>query len=285
MSRGELADKVERKARVLDRAAATAEQAAAKLAAKAAQIDEVSARLAALDLWTRPEPGARRPRFTRDDIARAALHIADGEGFDALSMRRLASELDAGTMTLYHYVRTKDELLVLLLDAVMAELIVPDGELPADWRAALMTIARRSRDALTRHPWTLDIREDPAPGPNGVRHFDQSMQAVAGLDVPLADRVELITAVDEYVFGHCLFERQNEAAAEVGGEQGMLDYVEGLIDSGGYPALAAMRDGVGLDRLWHDIEQAMHRPDRFERNLGRLLDGFEASFRAGRHPR
>ena len=51
--------------------------------------------------------GSRKPRFSRDDIARAALRIADAEGFDALSMRRLAAELDAGTMTLYHYVRPR----------------------------------------------------------------------------------------------------------------------------------------------------------------------------------
>ena len=275
-----IADKVERKAAVLDRAAARAEQAAAKLAAKAVQIDSMSERLAALDLWTRPEPAARRPRFTRDEIAQAALRIADAEGFDALSMRRLAAELDAGTMTLYHYVRTKDELLVLLQDAVFAEIIVPPGELPTDWRGALTAIARRSRDALARHPWTLDIREDPAPGPNGVRHFDQSMQAVSALDVPLADRIELITAVDEYVFGHCLFERQNQAATSASRDRSMIDYVEGLLDSGGYPTLAAMRDAHGLEPVWRDVERAMHRADRFDRNLARLLDGFEAGFNA-----
>ena len=97
-------------------------------------------------------------------------------------MRQIAAELGAGTMTLYHYVRTKDELLALVNDAVMGELIVPDGELPTDWRAAITLIAHRSRDVLQRHPWTLDIRDDPAPGPNGVRHFDQSMQAVIPLD-------------------------------------------------------------------------------------------------------
>ena len=53
------------------------------------------------------------------------MRIADAEGFDALSMRRLAAELDAGTMTLYHYVRTKDELLALVNDAVMGEVVVP----------------------------------------------------------------------------------------------------------------------------------------------------------------
>ena len=73
-----------------------------------------------LEVWTRPERGRRRPRYTRDEIAAAAIRVADAEGFDELSMRRLASELGAGTMTLYHYVRTKDELLALVHDAVMS---------------------------------------------------------------------------------------------------------------------------------------------------------------------
>ena len=60
------------------------------------------------------QPGTRQPRFTRDAIASVAVRIADTEGLDALSMRRLAAELGAGTMTLYHYVHTKDELLALV---------------------------------------------------------------------------------------------------------------------------------------------------------------------------
>ena len=73
-------------------------------------------------VWTRTEPTGRQPRFTRDQIAAAAIRIADAEGADALSMRRIASELDAGTMTLYHYIRTKDELLALVGDAIMGEM-------------------------------------------------------------------------------------------------------------------------------------------------------------------
>ena len=55
------------------------------------------------------------------------MRIADAEGIDALSMRRLAAELDAGTMTLYHYVHTKDELLALVTDAVMGEVVAAGG--------------------------------------------------------------------------------------------------------------------------------------------------------------
>ena len=139
------------------------------------------------------------------------MRIADAEGFDAVSMRRIAAELDAGTMTLYHYVRTKDELLTLVVDAVMGEVVVPDR------RAVPDRLARRDDDdrasasapSLERHPWILDITDDPPIGPNSVRHFDQSLQAVASLPIPLADKLDIVSTVDEYVFGYCLHERNN----------------------------------------------------------------------------
>ena len=96
-------------------------------------------------IWARAEPGTRKPRYTREQIAAAALAVADSEGIDAVSMRRVAQELGAGTMTLYHYVRTKSDLLDLMDDSIMAEVLVPDDELSSNWREALTAIAKRSQ--------------------------------------------------------------------------------------------------------------------------------------------
>jgi AcrR family transcriptional regulator len=280
-TRPDPSQKVARKVEeITDKVAAKVESAQAELARKTARLEELSAQLAAFDVWTRPEPGSRKPRFSRDEIAAAAVRIADEEGFDALSMRRLAAELDAGTMTLYHYVKTKDELLSRVSDTVMGEVLVPPGELPTDWRAAITVIANRSRVALLRHPWSLDIRDDPAPGPNGVRHFDQTMQAVMSLDLTLGERFELVTAVDEYVFGYCMMQRANA----VDGDEGFLetefvDYVEALIDQGGFPALAAIKAEHGTLGAFEVMRRQGNDPDRFDRNLARLLDGFEAGYR------
>ena len=136
---------------------AKVEKQATKVALKTAQhvetLDRLAAHLETIDVWTRADRNMRKPRFNRDDIAAAAIRIADAEGFEAVSMRRLAAELDAGTMTLYHYVRTKDELLTLVFDALMGEVALPPGQrIPREWRAAITLIARRSRDALRRHP-------------------------------------------------------------------------------------------------------------------------------------
>jgi AcrR family transcriptional regulator len=208
------------------------------------------------------------------------VRIADAEGFDALSMRRLASELGAGTMTLYHYVRTKDELLTLVTDAVMAEVIVPDDQgLPAEWRDAMTVLAHRSRAAMARHPWILDITDDPAIGPNSVRHFDQSLEAVASLDVDLDTKLDIITAVDEYVFGFALMERNNLQADDGAGAD-MVDYVDGLLSTGTYPQLSALAGEMGLAEAWGRIEEHFRDPGRFERNLARLLAGIEAGLPA-----
>lgn len=232
-------------------------------------------------------PSRPRTRLTRDEIAAAAVRIADTEGFDALSMRRLACELDAGTMTLYHYVRNKDELLAIVNDAVMGELVVPDEELPDDWRDALMTIACRSRDVILDHAWSLEIRDQPTPGPNAARHFDQTMKAVAALDLPLPQLFELVTAVDEYVFGYCFYERANyfdqDASSDVhdepsNGTNDVASYMAELVATGDYPALAVLAEQYGVDGTIEAITGVGRDRTRFERNLRRLLDGFAADY-------
>jgi len=242
-------------------------------ASAAAALGRVAAQLDALDLWTRSEPGARKPRLGRAELASVAIRVADTEGIDAVSMRRIATELEVGTMTLYHYVRTKDELLALMVDELLREVVVPDGELPSDWREAMTTIARRSRDSLRRHPWVLDISGEPTIGPNAMRHFDQSWQAVAGLDADLETKLDVITAVDEYTFGNCLWERQHYADTD-DDEPGMVRYMEELLAEGDYPALEALTVELGMPELWSRMQAHAEAEDRFDRNLARLLSGF-----------
>lgn len=243
------------------------------------QLDKLTAHLEVLDVWTRAEPGTRRPRFTRETIAATAIRIADAEGFEAVSMRRIAAELEAGTMTLYHYVRTRDELMALITDTLMAELVVPDGEMPADWRGAISEIGRRSLAMLTRHPWLLDIADDPTIGPNSVRHFDQSLQSVASLDVSMQDRLDLITVVDEYVFGYCLHQRTRFHEQDDNGiPPELIEYVAELARNGDYPQLTLMMDTYGTHGAWSLVNANSIDANRFERNLARILDGFEAGF-------
>lgn len=284
---GRAAEKIEMVASKVDTALAREvekqERIARRSTEKAEAIDRIAGTIGGLGIWTRIEPKGRRPRFSRDEIATAAIRIADEEGLDALSMRYLASELGAGTMTLYHYVQTKDELMALVSDTIMGEVVLPEGEtLPADWRAAISVLAVRSRDAMARHPWVLDISDDPPFGPNGVRHFDESLEAVASLPIPLADRLAIISLVDEYVFGYCFSHRN---AIDDGPDvfpPPVRAYVESLLGTGEYPQIQALADELGLDESWSQIAAATRDPARFERGLGLVLDGIEAWLAAGR---
>jgi AcrR family transcriptional regulator len=230
-------------------------------------------------IWDRPEPGARRPRYTREQIAATALAIADSEGFEAVSMRRVAAELGAGTMTLYHYIRTKDELIDLMDDAIMGEVVVPQGELPTAWRPALATLARKSRAAFLRHPWALRALRGARGGPNGMRHFEQSLAAVAELDVSTREKLELISIVDDYVFGFVFRSGELEAAfGETMHEEliaELLPHFEAQIHSGGYPHIEALFGESSALEVWKMIVDTMSAESRFEKGLALLLDGIE----------
>src|SRR5690606_32931566 len=129
-------------------------------------------------------------------------------------------ELRAGTMTLYHYVSTKQELLMLMSDALMADVLVPPDELPDDWRAAITVIARRSRDVILAHPWAMEALRSVAGGPNSLRHFEQSLAAVAPVGLTDAERLELVFTIDDYVFGYVVRELE---ARESAGAQAVYD--------------------------------------------------------------
>jgi AcrR family transcriptional regulator len=231
----------------------------------------------AAPIWARPEPAARRPRLSRDQIAAAALAIADAEGFEAVSMRRIAASLGAGTMSLYRYIATKDDLLALIDDAMLRESLVP-GELPADWRDATALIARSTRAAYLRHPWAAQIRhgkpaaEAAVAGPNGLRYLEQSLAALAAAPLDLQAKVDLLAIVHDYVYGHVLHAAELAQRAQAGADVvgATADFVGKHLDSSEFPELAGLATQAGAlliadpDRL--DV--------RFERGLRLLIDGF-----------
>jgi AcrR family transcriptional regulator len=229
-------------------------------------------------IWARPGPGQRKPAYTREQIAAVAMRIADEEGTDAVTMRRVAAELGAGTMTLYHYVANKQELLSLMDDAMMGELLVPDDELSDDWREALAQIARRSYGVFTRHPWLVEhMGDDEARspgGPNGMRHFEQSLKVAANAGLDVVERLELVGMVDDYVFGHAIRRREmardrEQSEAHIAA---MLDYLRAQLATGEYPHIAEMA-GDDIRASFDRIMEIMNDKDRFERGLQRLLDG------------
>jgi AcrR family transcriptional regulator len=103
----------------------------------------------------------RRAPLSRERVLRAAMDLADREGIDALSMRSLAREVGVEAMSLYHYVRSKDELLAELTDQVRHEIELPQAR-PAEWKSAIRRMAMSYHAALRRHPWVHTVKPDPA---------------------------------------------------------------------------------------------------------------------------
>lgn len=230
-------------------------------------------------IWLREEPCSRKPGHSWARIAASAIEIADAEGFEAVSMRRVAQELGAGTMTLYHYVANKDELVTLMLDAVMAEVLVPDEELPEEWRPAIARIAIATRESLRRHPWTLDLLDEPRPGPNKMRHLEQSLQAMAGAGLDPKARLEAIVLIDEYVFGFAIREAQEPDAQGPGWPPDVREFFQRELDSGEFPCARELL-GDDFEEGVAAIRELFREEGRFERGLERLLDGIEACFDA-----
>jgi AcrR family transcriptional regulator len=268
-----VADAEDRAGEKVARAIERAERAGTATDDRASTADEAEPLI-----WFRQEPASRRPAHTRADIARAALEIADSEGFDAVSMRKVAQRLGAGTMTLYHYVRNKNELLALMSDAVMAEVVVPEGELSDDWREAMTQIANRSHDAFSAHHWVFQkISDDGVPGPNGMRHFEQSLQAVAPLGLDREQTFEVIGQIDDYVFGYSLRELQEREEQEHGWSPEVVDFFRRELATGGYPLISEFF-GEDFEATFAEAMEFMADESRFDRGLARLLDGIEAEF-------
>jgi AcrR family transcriptional regulator len=230
-------------------------------------------------IWSRPEPGERKPAHSRERIAEAALRIADEEGLEAVTMRRVATELGAGTMTLYHYVRNKDELTALMDDAIMREVLVPEDELAEGWREGMAQIARRSYAAFKLHPWVFELNDDSGQGaPNALRHIEQSLLVAGRSGLDFEGRFELVALVDDYVFGHAMRARATrEQRDQEHWEQqieALIRHLETQLDTGEFPVLAEWAAGdvrAGFER----IGELAADPDRFERGLQALLDGIE----------
>lgn len=231
-----------------------------------------------IPIWAHPAPGSRRPRLTREQITDAALKIADAEGVDAVSMRRVAESVGVGTMTLYYYVRSKDDLLALVDDALMGEVLIPHDELPSDWREAMATIARSSKAVFGRHPWALQGLGGTWVGPNQMRHMEQSLAALATSPFTDAQKMEIIAVVDDYVFGHVVRSGDahvwDEDASDPESLRAVNQFVAEQLETGEYPELSRM---IGADEPMSALMrlgQSMSAEGQFERGLWALLDSF-----------
>ena len=150
-------------------------------------------------------PRTRTP-LSRERVLRAAIALADEDGVEALSMRKLAKQLGVEAMSLYNHVAGKDALLDGIVDLVFAEIEAPSPEL--DWREAMRRRAVSTRAALRRHPWAVGLLEARAqPGPANARLHEAVLKCLRDAGFSLAETVHAYNVQDSYIYGFALQER------------------------------------------------------------------------------
>lgn len=231
------------------------------------------------------EPPARRgpkPRLTVAEITRAGVELADAEGLEAVTMRRVAQRLGVSAMSLYTYVPSKDELTDLMLDAVYGEL--PQAEATGGWRDRLEQVARANRTLLLRHPWMLRIAMSrPVIGPNLIAKYEHELRAVDGIGLDDVTMDLVLTTIIGFTQSVV---RSGLEAAEAERRTGMSDAqwwaaygpaLAGVLDPARFPIAA--RVGEAAAQAYggrpYDADRA------FEFGLARILDGLQLLVAAG----
>lgn len=222
-------------------------------------------------VWVRDQR-PRRPALTREAIVTAAIEIADTEGLEAVSMRRVAAHLGARTMTLYTHIDRKEDLFDLMYDQMVEEILVDEASFTDDWRAAISEIARKERASMLRHPWRGKlVGKRSRIGPNALRHVEQSLAALDPLKLEPAKAAQIVSAIDHFMLGYVMLEISHpvkEAKERLRSEMG---YLRELVACGDYPRLTPL-----LDEAWP------HGENNFEQGLKWLLDGIEQELRQSR---
>ena len=202
-------------------------------------------------VWTRDDEQAAGPQpLSRETIVAAAIEIADAEGIEAVSIRRLATKLGARPMSLYSHIERKGDLIDLMVDEVLGGSVLPESPPSGDWRDDLRRIAQRTRENTRAHPWMIGVAfRRPFIGPNALRHIDQSLAAVSELPLPPERKRAVLLAVDTYTLGFVRWELKalDRGKGAGGGCAGIDDggpsgaeidaYIAAQAASGKYPHL------------------------------------------------
>jgi len=148
----------------------------------------------------------RANSLNRDEIVRAAVDVADEDGFDSLTMRNLAEELNTAPMSLYRHVHNKEDLLDGMIDIVFSE--IRDPAIGGDWKSELRQRGISAREALLRHRWAIGNMEDRmSPGPASAQHHNATMGCLREAGFSFRDAVHAYSALDSYTYGFALQEK------------------------------------------------------------------------------
>jgi len=209
------------------------------------------------------------PSLSRERILAAAMELADQDGIDALSMRRLGQRLGVDPMSLYYHVGDKDDLLGGLAETVVAESTPPAGGDDADWRTTLRATILAARSTMLRHPWAAGVIESRAtPGPATMRHMEVVLATLrrGGFSVDLAHHALHVLGSRVLGFSQDLFDDRGAGDADPDEAARMARAWAEAFPNIAELAMAVRHDG-GLGGCDDDVE--------FRFGLDLILDGLE----------
>jgi AcrR family transcriptional regulator len=189
-------------------------------------------------LWGHhPQPG--RTGLRAATIVEAGISIADTDGLDALSMRRVADHLGVGAMSLYGHVPGKADLVALMVDTVCGEMYddVDEARRIGDWRAALSLVAHRNWELYRRHPWMLDLPPGrPNLGPHTSRKYETEIRPLDGIGLTDLEMDGALTLLLSHVDSVARTYRNRSLGAE-----------DGMTDEQWWAVVAPVLDQVMVD--------------------------------------
>ncbi|WP_370947648.1 TetR/AcrR family transcriptional regulator [Amycolatopsis sp. cg5] len=224
-------------------------------------------------LWGRTDTPRPKQRLSVSHIVRTAAALADADGLEAVSMAKIAERLGFTAMSLYRHIKSKDDLLLLMLDWVAA--VPPElDDRHEDWRTGLTFWCRAQWELLCAHPWIVHIPiTGPPVTPNHVTWTDRALGMLGETRLSERDKVDIVLLLASYLHTTARFTAERgttDPAARV--PYGTL--LDGLVEADRFPSLRAAVDAGAFDHVSNQDEA--DREFGYSFGLSRILDGVEA---------
>ena len=237
----------------------------------------------------RPQRGPKR-ELSIERIVDAAIEIADAEGLGALSMARVASALGFTTMSLYRYVTSKDDLLLLMQDAVAGEIEMPEPD-DDGWRSGMRAWTLANLGALRRHPWYSQIPvQGPPTTPNVLRLIDEALRMLDPTPLQPQEKMACVLLLSSYTRAVGGIQSEIDAAAPAPGsaEAQVGRALAALVTPERFPYLAPViaaglyADGDDFDDFGFGLERVLDGLQRFiDESAASAVDASEAESTTG----
>ena len=213
----------------------------------------------------------RRSTLNRERVLEAAIELADEIGIESLTIRKLAERLDVGTMTIYHHVPSKEEIVDGMVEAVFSEIEKPPTDV--DWKTAIRRRCISARRVLKRHPWAAPLMESRmAPGPANLSHHDAVLGCLRNGGLSLQMAAHAYAILDSFIYGYA-FEEATLPAQDGEGFSEIAEQIAAHFPADQYPHLAELT-------FEHVLEPGYDFGDSFEFGLDLIIDGLDRAAQA-----